>query len=106
MAEFDLTHLSETELRDLANRIESELEKRASQKKKVVLDQIKELAQSIGLTVDQIVAAERKGIKKTKTAAATVYVNPDNPKQTWSGKGRRPKWANELLEAGKSLQTA
>ena len=106
MAELNLASLSDADLAELAGKIENEIAARESRKKKVVLDQIKELAQSIGLTVDQIVAAERKGIKKTKAASATVYVNPDNPKQTWSGKGRRPKWANELLEAGKSLQTA
>jgi DNA-binding protein H-NS len=103
MAELDLTSFSESDLRDLAKKVESELENRESQKKKIVLDQIKELAQSIGMTVDQIVTAERKGGKKLKAAAGAVYVNPDNPKQTWSGKGRRPKWAKEMLEQGKKL---
>jgi DNA-binding protein H-NS len=103
MAELDLTRLSESDLRDLAKKIENELENRESQKKKVVLDQIKELAQSIGMTVDQIVASERKGSKKAKAAAGAAYVNPDNPKQTWSGKGRRPNWAKQMLEQGKKL---
>jgi DNA-binding protein H-NS len=105
MAELDLTSFSESDLQDLAKKVENELENRESQKKKVVLDQIKKLAQSIGMTVDQIIAAERKGGKKLKAAAGAVYVNPDNPKQTWSGKGRRPKWAKEMLEQGKRLPT-
>ncbi|WP_425415751.1 H-NS family nucleoid-associated regulatory protein [Paracoccus chinensis] len=26
-----------------------------------------------------------------------------NPEQTWSGRGRRPQWINEALEAGRTL---
>ena len=31
------------------------------------------------------------------------YSNPDDPSQTWSGRGRRPRWVTQALEAGRSL---
>jgi DNA-binding protein H-NS len=31
------------------------------------------------------------------------YVNPDNPSQTWSGRGLKPRWFRLQLEAGRSV---
>jgi DNA-binding protein H-NS len=31
------------------------------------------------------------------------FRNPEPPHQTWSGRGRQPRWVSEMLEAGKSL---
>jgi DNA-binding protein H-NS len=32
------------------------------------------------------------------------YQNPDDPSQTWSGRGKKPHWINDRLEAGKSIE--
>jgi DNA-binding protein H-NS len=32
------------------------------------------------------------------------FRNPEPPHQTWSGRGRQPRWVSEMLEAGKSLE--
>jgi DNA-binding protein H-NS len=31
------------------------------------------------------------------------FRNPKPPHQTWSGRGRQPRWVSKMLEAGKSL---
>jgi len=31
------------------------------------------------------------------------YRNPDDPSQTWSGRGRQPKWVAEALAGGRTL---
>jgi DNA-binding protein H-NS len=31
------------------------------------------------------------------------FQNPDEPSQTWAGRGRTPRWMNELLKAGRSI---
>ena len=41
--------------------------------------------------------------KKSKTKAAPKYAHPENPELTWTGRGRKPVWIVEYLEAGKSL---
>ena len=38
-------------------------------------------------------------------AGGPKYRNPDNPAQTWSGKGKRPAWVKAALAAGKSLES-
>lgn len=38
------------------------------------------------------------------TASATVtYCNPENPAETWSGRGRKPKWLHAYQLAGGDL---
>jgi DNA-binding protein H-NS len=32
------------------------------------------------------------------------YQNPDNPSQTWTGRGRTPRWVTQMLETGKRIE--
>jgi DNA-binding protein H-NS len=32
------------------------------------------------------------------------FQNPTQPSQTWSGRGRPPRWVRELIEAGKTIE--
>ena len=36
----------------------------------------------------------------SRSVPQTVFCNPNNPEQTWNGRGRRPKWLIEALEQG------
>jgi DNA-binding protein H-NS len=31
------------------------------------------------------------------------FQNPRQPKQTWAGRGKRPRWFSEMIEAGMSI---
>ena len=31
------------------------------------------------------------------------YRNPDQPAQAWTGRGKPPRWINEWIQSGKSL---
>ena len=37
-------------------------------------------------------------------APAVRFRNPDDPAQTWSGRGRRPRWYNEAEAAGRPVE--
>ncbi|HEV7216687.1 MAG TPA: H-NS histone family protein [Chloroflexota bacterium] len=39
-----------------------------------------------------------QGAKGTKATVAPKYRNPENPTQTWSGRGKRPVWFSEALK--------
>ena len=39
------------------------------------------------------------------TKGVPKYANPADPSQTWTGRGRKPKWVNDALSAGKSLES-
>jgi len=51
-------------------------------------------------------AAKRAARKSTKGRTlgkvAPKYRNPDNPKETWSGRGMQPRWLAEQVRRGKS----
>ena len=65
--------------------------------------QIKELADSIGVSVtisegDKAVSG-RKGSK-----VAAKYRNPHNPDQTWTGRGVKPRWLAALVNEGRQIE--
>jgi DNA-binding protein H-NS len=34
---------------------------------------------------------------------AVKYANPDDPSETWTGRGRKPRWLNAKLQEGAKL---
>jgi len=91
--------LSETELQAVIDKAENALKEKKTQKRKEVIAQIKELAASIGVTVDINEETGKSGRKVKKVAAK--YRNPDNESQTWTGRGVSPKWMQALVNAGR-----
>lgn len=95
----NIQELSADELQKLINDAQSELEAKQSGMRKQVIAQIKELAASIGVTVD--IVGDKKSKKSTSTVAAK-YANPGNPAETWTGRGLAPKWMQALTAEGRS----
>lgn len=99
----DLTQLNLNELKQLQVDIENEIKDRQKQEVKNAREQILSIAQSLGLSVEELV---RNAEKKSKSKAAEVraqYHNPTDEHQTWSGRGRQPKWIVKALAEGKKL---
>ena len=38
------------------------------------------------------------------TTVAPKYRNPDNPSETWAGRGLKPRWLTAAMKAGKKLE--
>jgi|SRR3954471_14876966 DNA-binding protein H-NS len=47
--------------------------------------------------------AKSKNMKQTKTVAPK-YRNPENPDETWAGRGHRPRWMRAMMDGGKDLE--
>ena len=74
------------------------------------------LAKAEGYTVEELfgAAAPARGRKAATKASpkagrklgkvAPKYRNPDNTKDTWTGRGRQPRWMAELVAAGKKVE--
>jgi len=39
-----------------------------------------------------------------RNEVAPKYRNPDNSREVWSGRGRKPKWAEDKLAGGRNLE--
>ncbi len=87
------------ELQALSRDIDVELRRRGDEERKRVLAQMKELAASVDMTLEEVIAYSSS--KKTK--GEPKYQNPADPRQTWTGRGKRPSWIKAALEQGKSL---
>jgi DNA-binding protein H-NS len=82
-----------TNAQDLVNQYEKD-------RKKDVIRKIQALAASVNLNVD---VKDGDKVGKSTSKGVPKYRNPENPKQTWTGRGKRPNWLNDALKAGKSL---
>jgi DNA-binding protein H-NS len=99
MSELNLYEYSVPDLKALAKDIEVEIKRRSEENRKKVLVQMKELAAGVGMSLEEVLAYS--SAKKTK--GEPKYQNPDNPKQTWTGRGKRPSWIKAAIERGTSL---
>ncbi len=83
-------------------------QKQADQKHKLA-EQFKELAEKSGLELGGITWTEEEGEKAPKKSERKKkkyhpkYRNPENPEQTWTGLGMKPRWVRALLEQGKTM---
>lgn len=98
----DLSKFSLEELQALAQDIEAEIVSRREAERERVLHQMRELAASLGMTLEDVLRQERG---KTGTGVVPPkYRHPDNPSLTWTGRGKRPTWVTEALASGKTLE--
>lgn len=98
----DLNTLSLKELRDLQDKVAIAIFDFEKRKKAETLAELKALAQSKGFSLDELLD-NSKGNKK-KSPVAAKYADPANPDNTWSGRGRKPKWLVAALENGASVE--
>lgn len=97
----DLSKLSIEEMETLARDIETEITSRRQAERERVLEQMRELAASIGTTPEELF--RRTGGKTVEKVVAVKYRNPDDPSLAWSGRGKRPQWVVDALASGKTL---
>jgi DNA-binding protein H-NS len=101
----DLSKLSIPELQALAQDIETEIVTRRESERQRVLDQMRELAGSIGLSLEEMLGSQERGARAAaKAKVAAKYRHPDDPSLTWSGRGKRPNWVKEWTTSGKAIE--
>ncbi len=96
----NLAELSLNELQDLQKRIEKELVVRKVQEKERLRKQILQQVEAVGLTLDDVFGKGAAVADKAKVK----FRDPQNPDNTWAGKGRKPGWLVQALAQGRSLE--
>lgn len=87
----------------LARDIEQEVIARREADRERVLAQMRELAGSLGMTLEDLLKQER-GRERARVPATSVrFRHPENNALTWSGRGKRPQWIVEWLASGRTL---
>jgi DNA-binding protein H-NS len=94
----DLNSLSLKELRDLQSQVSKAISGYEDRRKREALAELEEKAKAMGFSLAELtgVAAKRK-----RSPSTPKYANPANKDDTWSGRGRKPRWFSEALAKGK-----
>lgn len=99
----DLAKLSVPELRDLLQKIPTELKKREAQDKVNVLNEARALAKAKGYSLEELLSKEPKVAKAKGTSVKVKYRHPNDASLQWTGRGRKPKWVEAWLSGGGKL---
>ncbi|MBT2118848.1 H-NS histone family protein [Dyella sp. LX-66] len=101
----NLKSLSADQLATLISNARSQLEQSRGQQISEVRGKIEALLKSSGLTLAEVFPRQ-VGKGKAKGTVAAKYRNPEDPSQTWSGRGKRPLWlVAQLKKRGVTLDS-
>jgi DNA-binding protein H-NS len=104
----NLENLSDEQLRELQAHVGQTIDERVRNR----LDEYRRIARDAGyeLTLTRIGEEPRRrrgrsgGRDDRRSEIAPKYRNPQNQTETWSGRGREPKWLQHQIAAGKSRE--
>ncbi len=95
----ELDRMSKDELQKLRQDVDRALTTVEERRRADARAAAERAAREHGYSLDDVLAAQKKSGKKNPPK----YRNPENPVQTWSGRGRQPVWIKEALQGGRNL---
>src|SRR3954454_66937 len=105
--DLNFEQLGDQELREVMQRAKEALNARFTSR----TQEFREFAREAGFTVTLTETGKedlRRGRRHTpevdrRRGVSAKYRNPDNPAETWAGRGRKPKWVQDKIDQGASL---
>lgn len=101
MRQINVDKLSLKDLITLELKVKKAIAMAKERERTELKQRIEVMAQDSGFSVDELFARGR-GAMKGRTVAPK-YVNPDNSSETWTGRGRKPKWLVAKLGKGAKM---
>ena len=94
----NINDMSLKELKDLQSQITKAIATFEDRKKKEAIAELQEFARAKGFDLEELTGAT---VVRRRAPASPKYANPANKSDTWSGRGRKPRWFIEALAGGK-----
>jgi len=94
----DLKKIPLARLLDIQSDLILAIEERKINDKQELIEKLSTLATESGFSINELFS------KKVKKTVPVKYRNPDNSLETWTGRGRKPKWIQEYIASGKNLE--
>lgn len=63
-------------------------------------NEMEQRAQAAGLNLAEIMPPANMTLSK----GPAKFRNPDNPNESWTGRGKKPKWLTHLIQSGKTIE--
>jgi DNA-binding protein H-NS len=94
-----LEKMSYSELTQLRTRIDGLMLEKQGAERAALRQKMADMAKDHGLSLDEVLG---KGRRKGKGSVADKYRDPKNPENTWTGRGRMPRWMVAATKGSKA----
>ena len=95
--DIDYNALSLDQLKEINKKSAAAIASYENRQRKEAVSKATEIARAAGFSsLEEMMASQ-------PAKAEPKYRHPENPEMTWSGRGRKPSWIVEALEAGKMI---
>ena len=96
----NIRNLNHSQLTDLIQRAKARQEELAAEKASQLRAKINAMVKAEGFALEDVFAGAgtRRGVRRK---VKPKYRNPADASQTWTGRGKRPRWYSAALAAGK-----
>jgi DNA-binding protein H-NS len=95
----NLNAMSLKELKELQSQVAKAIAEFNDRKKKEAIAALEEKAREMGFSWAELTGTS---VPRKRSPAVAKYANPADSSDTWSGRGRKPRWFAAALAAGKS----
>ena len=98
MTDFNLEAMSLKELRQVQRDLTKAISTFEDRHKAEARAKLEAIAKEMGYSFADLIGVE---VKTTRAPAVAKYRHPENAALTWSGRGRKPQWFADHINAGK-----
>lgn len=102
MAALNVEKMTLKDLVDLNQRVQKAIVVAKERERAEIKQKIAQLAETSGFSVGELFGAKASA-GRSKSTGVAKYRNPDNPSETWTGRGRKPNWLVGRLAKGAKL---
>jgi DNA-binding protein H-NS len=95
-----LKTMSVAKLKDLQGEVDAAITEKVAARRRELETQISELAHH-----DPRGRGNARGRGAPRGSVAPKYRNPNDPAQTWAGRGLQPLWVRDAIKSGKKLDS-
>lgn len=96
----DLDRMSYKDLQDLELKVKKAKASAQDRSRTELRNKLEAMASSAGFKIGDLFGG--RGGKGRKVAAK--YANPDNATETWTGRGRKPRWLSAKMKDGDKIE--
>ena len=100
--QMNLEKMSLKDLLELEDKVQAAISEAKDRERIELKQKIEEMASESGFSVEELFVRGRASLKGR--TVAPKYVNPDNRAETWTGRGRKPKWLVAKLASGAKIE--
>ena len=103
MATINVDKMALKDLVELNQRVQRAIVVAKERERSELKQKIAQMAENSGFSVGELFGGRGAGSRGAKSTGVAKYRNPDNPSETWTGRGRKPNWLVARLAKGANV---